>query len=167
MTNEALSTVLAAAVPIVVLGGAAFITWLAVQVSRYIKDRRLAAAVQVLATGMAGVAASFAQHVVPDLKNPSKVGSWDKIAQHNLKAAGIKTVKRLYPQTIALLRESLVSDEALDEVLGNMLEQAVVSAKVPTAILPAAVQIAKTETTVVNVTESAPVARDANGSEVE
>ena len=59
-----------------------------------------------------------------------------------------------------------MSDEALDEVLGNMLEQAVVSAKAPTAILPATVQSARTETTGVNGTESAPVARDANGSEV-
>jgi hypothetical protein len=154
MSNSTMAAVLTYLLPLLGLGGTAFLTWLSVILVRYTKDKRIAASFQVLAVGAAGVAAHFAQHIIPDLKDPTKSGSWNKIAQAELKQAGIATLKKLYPQTVALVRESLTSDEALNQVLGNMLEQAVVAAKGPK--LTAAVQIGTAGPTTVNVNEAAP-----------
>lgn len=158
-TLEALLLVL---LPAAFLGAAAFVTWLAVQVSRYVKDQRLSAAILVLTTSAAGIVASFAQHVVPVLKDPKQPGRWDAASQTQVKEIGIRALKEAFPQTVALVRESMTSDAQLDKLLGNLLEQAVLASKAPK---PSAEKVEIATPAVEVKIEVSP--RDANGSEVE
>ena len=127
--REQATTVFVYLSPLLVLGAGAFCAWAGKLIARYIKDARYATALQVLATGAAAIVADFAQNIVPALKDPNKPGAWDDVAKAELRATAVERLKRLYPQTVALVHESLQDPSQVNSLLGTLVERGVLASK--------------------------------------
>lgn len=129
MTRETIASLASALLPLAVLAIAAIAARLAALGAQHIRDKRLAAAVQLAAYGAAGVVADLAQHVVDALKDPSKPGTWDQVAANAARAAAIGRVKQLYPGAVAVITDALKDSGRVEELLGTLVERAVVDLK--------------------------------------
>lgn len=138
MTRDLIASAATALLPLALLALTALAAWAARLVGRHIRDRRLALAVELAAYGAAAVVADLAQHVVSDLKNPTKAGRWDEVAATAVKLRAIAQVRALYPSAVRVLAEASADPSRVDELLGTLVERAVVDLKgraVPAPVL--------------------------------
>lgn len=129
MTRETLASLASALLPLALLAIAALAARLTALGAQHIRDKRLAAAVQLAAYGAAGVVADLAQHVVDALKDPTKPGTWDQVAANAARGAAIGRVKQLYPGAVAVITDALKDPGRVEELLGTLVERAVVDLK--------------------------------------
>jgi hypothetical protein len=111
------------------LGLIALAAWVTALASQHIRDKRYGAAVTLLAYGAAGVAADFAQHIVADLKDPTKPGKWTSVVGASLRIQGIGLLRQLYPFAVSVIERVLRDPAKVDTLLGTLLERAVVDLK--------------------------------------
>ena len=129
MSRDTLVSFATILLPLVLTALAALAAWGTRAITRLIHDRRAALALEVIANGAAAIVADLAQHVVADLKDPSKPGAWSSVAAATMRLRAVECVKRLYPAAVALAEEALAHPETLDELLGTVVERAVVDLK--------------------------------------
>lgn len=128
MSRDTLATLVAIMQPLMIaLVGAAF-TAMARALSHWSKTQRLAALVTTLGIGAEGVAADLAQHVVADLKDPQKPGTWDRVAAESVRSTAVSRLASIFPAEAAALR-AVLGDAAARELLGTLVERAVVAMK--------------------------------------
>jgi hypothetical protein len=139
MTRDLVATATAALLPVVLLTLTALAAALAALVARHIRDKRYGAAVTLLAYGAAGVAADLAQHVVAGLKDPTRAGTWDRVAADAVKRRAVALLRSLYPLAITLVTEVLRDPSKVDSLLGTLVERAVVDLKARSAAAPVAI----------------------------
>lgn len=134
MSRETLTSLAVILLPLLLTALAALAAWGTRAITKLIKDRRVALALEVLANGAAAIVADLAQHVVADLKDPSKPGEWTRVAAATVRVRAVERVKQLYPQAVALAQEALTNPDRLNDLLGTVVERAVVDlkAKAPT-----------------------------------
>jgi hypothetical protein len=140
MSRDLLSSTAVLLLPLLLAALSALAAWGTTGIARLVGDRRRALALEVLANGAAAIVADLAQHVVADLKDPTKPGSWSSVAGAAVRVRGVERVKALYPQAVALATEALVDPSTIDELLGTLLESAVVELKLraPPPVAPPA-----------------------------
>lgn len=129
MSRESIASVLLIFLPLALTALAALAAWGTGAITRWIKDRRVALALEVIANGAAAIVADLAQHVVADLKDPSKPGSWSSVAAATVRVRAVERVKQLYPQAVALAQEALANPDRINDLLGTVVERAVVDLK--------------------------------------
>jgi len=127
--NRDLASLAAALLPLVLLALAAFAAWAGRLVSRYVRDRRYALAVELVALGAAGVVADLFQHVVADLKDPSKAGTWNAVAAASVKLRAVARLRELYPHAVAVITGVLADPAKVDALFGTFVEKGVVEMK--------------------------------------
>lgn len=127
MSRETAALLLQALQPLLLALITAAAAWAAAQIRRRTQDARITAAVDRLARGAEGVVADLAQHLVQDLKDPSKPGSWDRVAAQSARATAITRLRRLFPQEVAALEAGGAG--RVEELLGALVERGVVAAK--------------------------------------
>lgn len=134
MSRETVTSLLVVFLPLILTALAALAAWGTRAITRLIKDRRTALALEVLANGAAAIVADLAQHVVADLKDPSKPGEWTRVAAATVRVRAVERLQQLYPQAVGLAREALTNPNRLNDLLGTVVERAVVDlkAKAPT-----------------------------------
>lgn len=128
MTREFMALATQALQPLLLAVIAAFGAWAAAALRRWTQNARIAAVVDTITRGAEGVVADIAQHVVDDLKDPSKPGSWDAVSQAAARRTAIERIRRLLPGDVAAL-EAHVGLDAAAELLGTLVERAVVASK--------------------------------------
>lgn len=128
MTRDTAALFISALQPLLLALVTALAAWAAAQVRRRTQDARVLAAVDTLTRGAEGVVADLAQHMVQDLKDPSKPGTWDQVAQASARTTAVARLRRLLPQDVAALESSVGPDRAT-ELLGTLVERAVVASK--------------------------------------
>lgn len=106
-----------------------FFAWARRRIESATENQRLLGAVDLLAHGAQGIVADLSQHVVQDLKDPNKPGTWDKVAQVAVRDTAILKLKELYPKAVAEIQKS--NPEKVSEVLGSLVEAAVLKYKKP------------------------------------
>lgn len=126
MSREMITTLAVAALPLLLAALSALGAWAVAAWSRYIKDRRLALALELAALGAASIVAELAQTLVQDLKDPTKPGSWDQVAKASVRSTAILRLRMLYPQAVAVLTAVLRDPARVDAQLGALVERAVV-----------------------------------------
>lgn len=138
MPRDSIASLATALLPLVL----AALTWVAARVARaitaHIRDRRLALAVELAAYGAAGVVADLAQHVVGDLKDPTKPGTWTQAAAASIRQRAVERVRDLYPSAVRVIDAAAMDPARADELLGTLVERAVVELKgrsIPGALL--------------------------------
>ncbi|TAK27229.1 MAG: hypothetical protein EPO40_16530 [Myxococcaceae bacterium] len=129
MSRESIASALLILLPLALTALAALAAWGTRAITRLIKDRRVALALEVIANGAAAIVADLAQHVVADLKDPSKPGDWTHVAAATVRVRAVERVKQLYPQAVALAAEALANPERINDLLGTVVERAVVDLK--------------------------------------
>lgn len=129
MTRDTIASLASALLPLVLLALAAFAAWAGRLVSRYVRDRRYALAVELIALGAAGVVADLFQHVVADLKDPSKAGRWDAVAAAAVKLRAVARLRELYPHAAATITGVLTDPSKVDSLFGTFVEKGVVELK--------------------------------------
>ena len=129
MSRESIASALLILLPLALTALAALAAWGTRAITRLIRDRRVALALEVIANGAAAIVADLAQHVVADLKNPAKPGSWSSVAAATVRVRAVERVKQLYPAAVALAQEALADPERLNDLLGTVVERAVVELK--------------------------------------
>lgn len=130
MTRDTAASVFALATPLILALLGALFGALTRTVSRAARARGYELDLSVLGRGAVGVAADFAQHVVADLKDPTKHGTWDAVAARAVRDDAVARLARLYPAQF----ESVVGQIgaiAARELLGTLIEHAVVLLKTP------------------------------------
>lgn len=128
MTRETAAMLATALQPLLLALITAAAAWAAQAIRKRTQDARIVAAVDTLTRGAEGVVADLAQHVVADLKDPSKPGAWDEVAMQSARATATARLRRLLPHDVAAL-ESSVGPERAAELLGTLVERAVVASK--------------------------------------
>ena len=128
MTRDTAALFISALQPLLLALITAAAAWAAQAIRRRTQDARIVAAVDTLTRGAEGVVADLAQHVVADLKDPNKPGTWDQVAASSARASAVARLRRLLPQDVAALESSVGSDRAT-ELLGTLVERAVVASK--------------------------------------
>ena len=98
-------------------------------VTQHIRDRRLALAIELAAYGAAAVVADLGQRLVHDLKDPSKPGAWTPNAASSARLQAIARVRELYPAAVKIITDSLGDAGRVDDLLGTLVERAVVEQK--------------------------------------
>ena len=129
MTRDLVATATAALLPLFLLALTALTAGLAALIARHIRDKRYGAAVTLLAYGAAGVVADFAQHVVTDLKDPARPGTWNRVTAASVKLQAVALLRSLFPLAVALVTSVLREPSRVDALLGTLLERAVVDLK--------------------------------------
>lgn len=155
MSRDLLTLVFTTLFPVFLLGLTALAAWLSALIARHIRDRRYGAAVTLLAYGAAGVAADFAQHVVAELKDPTRPGSWDSVAASAVKREAVTLLRSLYPLAIDFVTQVLRDPTKVDALLGTLVERAVVDLKSRTAPPPVAIGARDIQSLKVQVDSSA------------
>lgn len=128
MTRETLAALITALQPLLLALITAAAAWGAAAIRRRTTDARYAAAVDTLARGAEAVVADFSQHVVADLRDPSKPGSWDEVTQRALRQRAAARIRALFPDDAAALDRAVGADRA-NEILGTLVERAVLTQK--------------------------------------
>lgn len=128
MSRETVALLVQALQPLLLVIVATAASMAAAWVRRRTQDARVVAAVDTLSRGAEGVVADLSQHLVDDLKDPSKPGTWDQVAQASARATAMARLRRLLPGDVAAL-ESSVGPERATELLGTLVERAVVASK--------------------------------------
>lgn len=128
MTRETAAMLVNALQPLLLALITAAAAWAAQAIRKRTQDARIVAAVDTLTRGAEGVVADLSQHLVDDLKDPSKPGTWDQVAQASARATAMARLRRLLPHDVAAL-ESSVGPERAAELLGTLVERAVVASK--------------------------------------
>lgn len=108
---------------------AALVAWLSPMIARYVRDKRLALALVVLADTVVKVVAATAQTVVRDLKDPSKPGTWDERAAQAARREAVAQVRILIPDVVATLRAGGRSNADLDHLIATHVEATVLALK--------------------------------------
>ena len=129
MTRETIASLSATLLPFLLVALAALGARLVAFAAQHIRDKRLSVAVQLAAYGAAAVVADVAQHVVEDLKDPNKPGTWDKIAMSSARTTAIARVRKLYPGAVSVITAALKDPGKVEELLGTLVERAVVELK--------------------------------------
>lgn len=109
--------------------GLALVAWGLRALSQWLKDRRVALAMELLAVQAASIVADIAQHFVGDLRDPAKPGAWDATAKATARVRAVERLKGSFPAMVALVREALKEPGQIDDVLGGLVEKAVVDLK--------------------------------------
>ena len=128
MTRETASMLLDALQPLLLALIASVAAWGAAQIRKRTQDARIVTAVDALARGAEGVVADLAQHMVDDLKDPSKPGAWDDVAKASARATAVARLRRVLPKEVSAL-ESSAGPDAATELLGTLVERAVRASK--------------------------------------
>lgn len=128
MSRETAALLVSALQPLLLALVTALAAWAAAQIRKRTTDARVVAAVDTLTRGAEGVVADLSQHLVADLKDPSKPGTWDQVAQASARSTAVARLRRLLPGDVAAL-ESSVGPERATELLGTLIERAVVASK--------------------------------------
>lgn len=141
MNRDIAASVITLATPLILALLGAFFGALTSAVKRWSRARGYDIDLSVLERGAVGVAADFAQHVVADLKDPRKPGTWDTIAARAVRDDAVSRLARLYPEQFQSVAAQIGSTAAR-ELLGTLVERAVVAMKASprTAALGAAVE---------------------------
>lgn len=126
MSREMITTIAVAALPLLLAALSALGAWAVAAWARYVKDRRLALALELAALGAASIVAELAQTLVQDLKDPTKPGTWDQVAKASVRSTAILRLRMLYPQAVAVLTAVLRDPARVDAQLGALVERAVV-----------------------------------------
>ena len=134
MFRDLLASSAASLFPALVLAMAALAAWVASLLAKGIRDKRLAAAITLLTYGAAGVVADFAQHVVTDLKDPTKPGKWTSVVGASLRLQAVSLLRDLYPFAVDVITRALRDPAKVDVLLGTLLEKAVVDLKAKTPL---------------------------------
>ncbi|MEZ4391978.1 MAG: hypothetical protein R3A48_12850 [Polyangiales bacterium] len=129
MSRETIASLSATLLPFLLVALAALGARLVAFAAQHIRDKRLSVAVQLAAYGAAAVVADVAQHVVEDLKDPNKPGTWDKIAMSSARTTAIARVRKLYPGAVSVITAALKDPGKVEELLGTLVERAVVELK--------------------------------------
>lgn len=151
MSRETAITFATVLLPFALAALAALAAWATRGITRLVSDRRVALALEVLANGAAAIVADLAQHVVSDLKDPLKPGTWSGVAAATVRARAVERVKLLYPQAVALAQEALANPERINDLLGTVVEKAVVDLKGKSALISAETSGGGAATVTVNV----------------
>lgn len=128
MSRETVAIIVSALQPLLLALVTALAAWAAAQIRKRTTDARVVAAVDTLSRGAEGVVADLAQHLVADLKDPNKPGTWDQVAASSARATAVARLRRLLPGDVAALESSVGPDRAA-ELLGTLVERAVVASK--------------------------------------
>lgn len=136
MTRDLIASATAALLPFVLLALTALAAALAALIARHIRDKRYGAAVTLLAYGAAGVVADLAQHVVAGLKDPTRTGTWNRVAADAVKQEAVALLRSLYPLAITFVTDVLHDPTKVDALLGTLIEREVVNLKALTAAAP-------------------------------
>jgi hypothetical protein len=139
MTRDLIASATAALLPVVLLALTALAAALAALVARHIRDKRYGAAVTLLAYGAAGVVADLAQHVVAGLKDPTRAGTWNRVAADAVKREAVALLRSLYPLAITFVTDVLRDPTKVDALLGTLIEREVVNLKARAAAAPVAI----------------------------
>lgn len=129
MSRELIASTFSSFLPVVLLALTALAAWLASLIARHIRDKRYSAAVTLLAYGAAGVVADITQHTVEALKDPTKPGKWDAVAGAAARLRAIELLRSLYPLAVDFVLRVLRDPKKVDELLGTLVERAVVDLK--------------------------------------
>jgi len=141
MSRDFIASIAPLLFPVVLLALTALAGWVASLIARHITDKRQAAAVTLLAYGAAGVVADFAQHTVEALKDASKPGRWDEVTAASVKLRAIEQLRALYPFAVDTITRMLRDPAKVDELLGTLLEKAVVDLKSKAPPKPASIEV--------------------------
>lgn len=129
MSHETFALVVQTATPFLLACLGLFFAWLSRKVNAATKNQQLAHAIDLLASGAQGVVADISQHIVQDLKDPNKPGTWDAVAKESVRNTAILRLKQLYPSAIRELEAA--NPAKVQEVLGTLVEAAVLKYKRP------------------------------------
>lgn len=129
MGHETVAMIIQVSTPLLLACLGLFFGWLARKVNAATKNQQLAHAIDLLASGAQGIVADLAQHVVQDLKNPNKPGTWDAVAKSAVRDTAILRLKQLYPSAVRELETA--NPAKVQEVLGTLVEAAVLKIKRP------------------------------------
>ena len=119
----------------------ALLGWMAQALQKHIKDARLARLLDTVSRLTEAAVANAYQGTVKDLKDPTRPGAFTPGAALAVKTRVIDQVKEAAPQVMRELQSLGV--EALDQVLGRLVEKHVVTLNAMTA--PPSAAPAKTE----------------------
>lgn len=128
-TREAIALVAQLATPLLLACLGFLFAWLQRKLSSATQDQKLLGALDLLAHGAQGVVADLSQHVVEDLKNPDKPGTWDKVTQAAVRETAVRRLHEMYPHAVAELQKA--NPEKVAEILGTLVEAAVLKYKKP------------------------------------
>lgn len=117
--------------------------------SKSIKDKRVALAMQLATAGAADIVADVFQHSVQALKDPSKPGRWDEVTAAAAKLRAMQMLRTLHAPAVAVLTQALNDPGRVEQILGTLVERAVVD-------LNAKVKPSASPVNVVNVTTPTP-----------
>jgi len=130
MNRELVASVVTALLPLALIALTALAARASTVAARYIHDRRLALAVELAAYGAAGVVADLTQHVVRDLKDPTKPGAWNDVAAAAVRLRAVARMRELYPSAVRVLEQAVDDPKRVDDLLATLVERAVVGLKV-------------------------------------
>lgn len=129
MSHETVAMLIQVSTPFLLACLGLFFAWLARKVNAATKNQQLAHAIDLLSRGAQGIVADLAQHVVQDLKNPDKPGTWDAVAKNAVRDTAILRLTQLYPSAVRELESA--NPAKVQEVLGTLVEAAVLKMKRP------------------------------------
>lgn len=129
MPRDLAASLATALLPLALLALTALGAYAARLLARYLRDRRYALAVELVALGAAGVVADIGQHVVSDLKDPAKPGAWNDIAATAVRRHAVTRLRELYPHAVAVTTGAIGDPARVDDLLGTLVEKGVVDAK--------------------------------------
>lgn len=127
--RDQLITAAIAALPLVA-------AWVAATARRLLAQRLYASNVETIARRSKAVAADL-QRLVDDAKNPERPGDWSPELAADTRAAAVRRVRRLEPLACRVVLDALDGDaEALDELIGTHVEEAVRALRTPVRASP-------------------------------
>lgn len=129
MNRELVASVVTALLPLALLALTALAARASTIAVRYIHDRRLALAVELAAYGAAGVVADLMQHVVRDLKDPTRPGAWNDVAAAAVRLRAVARMRELYPSAVRVIEQAADDPKRVDDLLATLVERAVVGLK--------------------------------------
>lgn len=138
--REIFTALATALLPLAFLALAVLVAQGARALGRYIRDRRYAMAVELVALGAAGVVADLMQDVA-GLKDPSKPGAWNDATAAAMKLRAITRLRELYPGAAAVILAVVRDPAKVDDLFAGFVERAVIDAKAG-ASKPSAVRAA-------------------------
>ncbi len=156
MNRELVASVVTALLPLALIALTALAARAASIGVRYIHDRRLALAVELAAYGAAGVVADLMQHVVRDLKDPKKQGTWTDVAAAAVRLRAVARVRELYPSAVRVLEQAADDPQRVDDLLATLVERAVVNLKARPSGAPPPIEVSEPHNRAHSAPETTP-----------
>lgn len=119
------SQALAILAPVVLAALPVLATWLSMQLSRHVRDTRLATLLGTVTKLVATAVANAYQTSVKAMKDPAMPGEWTAETARAVKQQVLYDIKTTAPSVISELQS--LGIERVEELLGSLVEQSVVT----------------------------------------